>query len=322
MLNGILIVKKERDYTSNDVVAKLRGICRQKKIGHTGTLDPNAEGVLPVCLGNATKLCDMLTDRSKEYVAEITFGITTDTQDIWGQVLTDSGDKWREIPTAEIEAAILSFRGKQLQIPPMYSALKVNGKRLYELARAGVEVERKPREIEIEEIEIMPSAGFAEKETHQAASFLAQPKLCIRVVCSKGTYIRTLCQDIGEKLGCGAAMSSLVRTRVGGFLLENAATLSEIEKIRDTEGLESILIPVDRCFREYPVLKAAKAGERFLKNGNELKYSLLEGDPAGLKDMADGSPFRVYDKAGRFFGVYVVRKEKGVLKPWKMFLPE
>lgn len=322
MLNGILIVKKERGYTSNDVVAKLRGICRQKKIGHTGTLDPNAEGVLPVCLGNATKLCDMLTDRSKEYVAEMTFGITTDTQDIWGQVLTDSGDKWREIPTAEIERAILSFRGKQLQTPPMYSALKVNGKRLYELARAGVEVERKPREIEIEEIEIMPSAGFAGKKTHQAASFLAQPELRIRVVCSKGTYIRTLCQDIGEKLGCGAAMSSLVRTRVGGFLLENAATLSEIEKIRDTEGLESILIPVDRCFREYPSLKTVKAGERFLKNGNELKYSLVEGDRAGLKDAADGSPFRVYDGAGRFFGVYVVRKQNGVLKPWKMFLPE
>lgn len=137
MLNGILIVRKERDYTSNDVVAKMRGICRQKKIGHTGTLDPNAEGVLPVCLGNATKLCDMLTDRNKEYVAEMTLGITTDTQDIWGKILTDSGEKWREIPAQEIERTILSFQGKQLQIPPMYSALKVNGKRLYELARAG-----------------------------------------------------------------------------------------------------------------------------------------------------------------------------------------
>ena len=159
MLNGILIVKKEKDFTSNDVVAKLRGICRQKKIGHTGTLDPNAEGVLPVCLGNATKLCDMLTDRSKEYVAEMTLGITSDTQDIWGRVLSDSGDKWQKIPMEEIERTILSFQGKQMQIPPMYSALKINGKRLYELARAGVEVERKPRQIEIEEIEIMPSAN-------------------------------------------------------------------------------------------------------------------------------------------------------------------
>lgn len=322
MLNGILIVNKERDYTSNDVVARLRGICRQKKIGHTGTLDPNAEGVLPVCLGNATKLCDMLTDRSKEYVAEMTFGITTDTQDIWGKVLTDSGGAWREIPMAEIEKAVLSFRGKQLQIPPMYSALKVNGKRLYELARAGVEVERRPREIEIEEIEIMPSAGSAEKKTHQAASFLAAPKLCIRVVCSRGTYIRTLCQDIGEKLGCGAAMSSLVRTRVGGFLLENAHTLSEIEKIRDAEGLERILIPVDDCFQEYPALKVLQAGEKFLRNGNELKYSMVEEEGSGLKEAVKGSPFRIYDRRGRFFGVYVAAEEKGVLKPWKMFLPE
>lgn len=322
MLNGILIVNKERDYTSNDVVARLRGICRQKKIGHTGTLDPNAEGVLPVCLGNATKLCDMLTDRSKEYVAEMTFGITTDTQDIWGKVLTDSGDTWREIPMAEIEKAVFSFRGKQLQIPPMYSALKVNGKRLYELARAGMEVERRPREIEIEEIEIMSSAGSAEKKTHQAASFLENPRLCIRVVCSKGTYIRTLCQDIGEKLGCGAAMSSLVRTRVGGFLLGNAHTLSEIEKIRDAEGMGRILIPVDGCFQEYPALKVLQAGEKFLKNGNELKYSMVEEEDVCLKGAAKDSCFRMYDRQGRFFGVYAAVKEKGVLKPWKMFLPE
>ena len=169
MLNGILIVNKEKDFTSNDVVAKLRGICRQKKIGHTGTLDPNAEGVLPVCLGNATKLCDMLTDRSKEYVAEMTLGITSDTQDIWGRVLSDSGDKWQKIPMEEIERTILSFQGKQMQTPPMYSALKINGKRLYELARAGVEVERKPRQIEIEEIEIMPSDEPFFRQNQQTA---------------------------------------------------------------------------------------------------------------------------------------------------------
>ena len=226
MLNGILVIRKEQDYTSNDVVAKLRGICRQKKIGHTGTLDPNATGVLPVCLGNATKLCDMLTDRSKEYIAELTLGITTDTQDIWGQVLTDSGEKWRELSEEEIEKTVASFRGKQQQIPPMYSALKVNGKRLYELARAGTVIERKAREIEIEEIELLPPEGCPETMAHRAAYFSILPKLRIRVVCSKGTYIRTICQDTGERLGCGAVMSSLVRTRVGNFRLEDAYTLS------------------------------------------------------------------------------------------------
>lgn len=327
MLNGILVVKKERDYTSNGVVAKLRGICRQRKIGHTGTLDPNAEGVLPVCLGNATKLCDMLTDRNKEYVAEMTLGITTDTQDIWGQVLTDSGETWREIPGEEIERTILSFQGKQFQIPPMYSALKVNGKRLYELARAGVEVERKPREIEIEEIELLPSAGHAEK-ARQAAYFSALPKLRIRVVCSKGTYIRTLCQDIGERLGCGAVMSSLVRTRVGGFLLKDAHTLSELEQIRDAAGLESILIPVDRCFKEYPQGRVSEAGMRLLKNGNALPVSMVEVrdmDGADLLEQSDKreeSPVRIYGADGLFYGVYLLRQGEKTLKVWRMFLPE
>lgn len=322
MLNGILIIRKEREYTSNDVVAKLRGICRQKKIGHTGTLDPNAEGVLPVCLGNATKLCDMLTDRSKEYVAEMTLGITTDTQDIWGRVLTDSGEKWRELTAEEIERAVYSFQGKQMQMPPMYSALKVNGKRLYELARAGVEVERKPREIEIEEIELLPSAGRAEKGAHQAVYFSALPKLRIRVVCSKGTYIRTLCQDIGEKLGCGAVMSGLVRTRVGGFSIDEARTIAEIEEIRDGAGIESVLIPVEACFKEYPAVKVLREGDcRLLENGNKLRFSAVGVSDGSLEKMAEGAPVRVYHRDGAFFGVYLVEKRSGMLKPWKMFLP-
>lgn len=317
MLNGILIVKKERGYTSNDVVAKLRGICRQRKVGHTGTLDPNAEGVLPVCLGNATKLCDMLTDRSKEYVAELTLGRTTDTQDIWGQVLTDSGERWREIPVEEIERTVLSFQGKQSQIPPMYSALKVNGKRLYELARAGLEVERKPREIEIEEIGLLPSAGCTEIGAGQAAYFSALPKLRFFVVCSKGTYIRTLCQDIGEKLGCGAMMSSLVRTRVGKFRLEEAHTLTELEQIRDEGRLPEILIPVDRCFAEYPAAAVGEEGLRFLKNGNELRTGMLK------ETLPEGeSLFRVYGPEGAFYGVYRLQPGGRTLKPWKMFLPE
>ena len=323
MLNGILIIRKEQDYTSNDVVAKLRGICRQKKIGHTGTLDPNATGVLPVCLGNATKLCDMLTDRSKEYIAEMTLGITTDTQDIWGQVLTDSGESWRSLSVKEIESTVFSFQGRQLQIPPMYSALKVNGKRLYELARSGTVVERKAREIEIEEIEILPPEGCPETMADQAACFSMLPKLRIRVVCSKGTYIRTLCQDIGEKLGCGAAMSSLVRTRVGSFRLDKAYTLSEIEKIRDGDGLESVLIPVDACFSEYPAVRVKENGLRLLKNGHELMLSMVETaeEGKGFAEPAEEGPVRVYDRNGVFYGVYLLQKGRKTLKPWKMFLP-
>lgn len=340
MLNGILVIRKETGYTSNDVVAKLRGICRQRKAGHTGTLDPNAEGVLPVCLGNATKLCDLFTDRDKEYVAELTLGITTDTQDIWGRVLTDSGDKWRGIPVEEIERTVLSFRGRQLQTPPMYSALKVNGKRLYELARAGVEVERKPREIEIEEIELLPSAGCGEEGAHRTVYFSTLPRLRMRVACSKGTYIRTLCQDIGEKLGCGAAMSSLTRTRVGRFRLEDAHTLAEVEQFRDADRLPEILIPVDRCFMEYPAFVVGEEGLRFLKNGNELRENLLrkagcdplrERGSAGNPDRweavspveASGESLcRVYGGDGLFYGIYRQQRGQKTWKPWKMFLPE
>ena len=320
MLNGILIIRKERNFTSNDVVAKLRGICRQKKIGHTGTLDPNATGVLPVCLGNATRLCDMLTDRSKEYIAEFTLGLTTDTQDIWGKVLADSGDKWRELSRETIEEAVLSFLGKQMQVPHMYSALKVNGKRLYELARAGTTIERAAREIEIEELELLPPESCPDRGESRAACFLALPKMRIRVVWSKGTYIRTLCQDIGDKLGCGAVMSSLVRTRVGSFYLEDARTLSEVEEIRDKEGIEKILLPVDHCFSAYPAVKAGEEALRFLRNGNELKLSMTEAE-GGFEDMPDKTPCRIYDEEGQFYGVYVLQKGSGRLRPFKMFLP-
>lgn len=318
MLNGILVIRKERGYTSNDVVAKMRGICGQRKIGHTGTLDPNAEGVLPVCLGKATKLCDMLTEQGKEYIAGLTLGITTDTQDIWGQVLTDSGDVWRGLSEKEIRDAVFSFQGKQRQIPPMYSALKVNGRRLYELAREGKIIERTPREIEIEEIELLP-LGCPEIETWQAACFSALPRLRIRVVCSKGTYIRTLCQDIGEKLGCGAVMDSLVRTKASGFRLEEARTLSEVEKLRDAGKLAQILIPIDACFAGYPAAKAGGDGLRLLENGNILQLSMVTGEKTSFTEMPDNSPVRMYDGNGEFYGVYLLQKERKMLKPWKMF---
>ena len=210
MIDGVINVYKEAGFTSHDVVAKLRGILRQKKIGHTGTLDPEAAGVLPVCLGKGTRLCDMLTDKKKTYETVLLLGVSTDTQDTTGTVL-----KEREVTCSseEAEAAVESFLGDQMQIPPMYSALKVNGKKLYELAREGIEVERKPRPVHFYEIEILN---------------MTLPRISLRVTCSKGTYIRTLCHDIGEKLGCGAAMEKLVRTRVDRFSLENSHTLEEI----------------------------------------------------------------------------------------------
>ena len=215
MIHGIVIIHKEKGFTSHDVVAKLRGICGQKKIGHTGTLDPEATGVLPVCLGSGTKLCDMLTDKDKEYVTELLLGVETDTQDMTGTVLARHPVS---VSQEQVREAVLSFGGSYMQVPPMYSALKINGKKLYELAREGKEVERRAREVRIEEIEILQ---------------MQLPVVRLRVVCSKGTYIRTLCADIGQKLGCGGVMESLVRTRVGKFSLEEALTLEQLQELKD-----------------------------------------------------------------------------------------
>ncbi|MDE7205855.1 MAG: tRNA pseudouridine(55) synthase TruB, partial [Lachnospiraceae bacterium] len=233
MINGIMNIYKEAGFTSHDVVAKLRGIVGQRKIGHTGTLDPDAVGVLPVCFGTATKLCDMMTDKSKEYEVCMRLGVTTDTQDMSGTVLCENEVTADE---AAVTSAIMSFVGGYEQIPPMYSALKVNGKRLYELARQGKEIERQPRHVDIPQIRIMevsvPLARFA-------------------VECSKGTYIRALCADIGERLGCGAAMETLKRTRVGTFKIEDAVTLSEVERLMETGDCEKYIIAPDRIFMEY-----------------------------------------------------------------------
>lgn len=250
MINGILNVYKEAGFTSHDVVAKLRGICRQKKIGHTGTLDPEAVGVLPVCLGSGTKLCDMLTDKSKEYEAVLLLGQVTDTQDVTGTVLEE-----HEVTADEEQAveAIRSFVGAYEQIPPMYSALKVNGKRLYELARAGKEVERKGRRVEIHSIEILS---------------VSLPEITFRVACSKGTYIRTLCHDIGQKLGCGGTMKSLKRTRVGIFTIDGTLKLSQLEELAAQGRLEEKVIPVEAMFTELPVLTVKDAFVRLIENGN------------------------------------------------------
>ena len=302
MYNGIMNVYKEAGYTSHDVVARLRGICKMKKIGHTGTLDPEAVGVLPVCLGSGTKLCDMLTDWDKEYIAVLRLGVVTDTQDMTGKILRQCMAGQPEFMEEErIRSAILGFVGEYDQIPPMYSALKVGGKKLYELAREGKEIERNPRKVYIREIEI--------KE-------LDLPRVKMRVVCSKGTYIRTLCHDIGERLGCGGAMESLIRSRVGIFGIEDALTLAQIERLRDESKIADVIISPDNVFSEKRAVIVTEQGRRMAENGNVLRLNQL----TGTDNLAEAEMVRVYDDLGKFYGIYQFENITGVIKPVKMFL--
>lgn len=297
-MDGIINVYKEKGYTSHDVVAKMRGILRMKKIGHTGTLDPQAEGVLPVCLGRGTKLCDMLTDKNKAYRATLLLGRETDTQDTTGKTLAQQPvEDSKEMERAAAET-IESFIGSYGQIPPMYSALKVNGKKLYELARAGKEIDRQPRPVEIFQIRI-------EK--------MELPRVVMYVECSKGTYIRTLCHDIGRKLGCGGCMEDLVRTRSGRFAIEDSLRLSQIEELQGRGELGQYVMPVDHVFEDLPkmVMKAGE-GDKLVHNGNFFG-----------EDLADGNRFssaRVYDSKGQFIGIYGYEEKKKRYQPQKLFL--
>lgn len=297
-MDGIINVYKERGFTSHDVVAKLRGILRQKKIGHTGTLDPEAEGVLPVCLGKATKVCDLLTEKDKTYQAVMRLGVSTDTQDMTGTVLAEGEVKASE---EEIVAAIMSFVGDYDQVPPMYSALKVNGKKLYELAREGKEVERKARRVVIHNIVI---------------DEISLPLVTMTVSCSKGTYIRTLCHDIGEKLGCHGAMQSLLRTKVSVFELEQAKTLREIEEIRDEGRIDEILIHVDELFLHLKKYEAVPGCEKLLYNGNQMPTeSIIPRDVL----PKHGEQVRLYDMHHAFMGIYSFDAGRKQFNPVKIF---
>lgn len=300
MLDGVLNIYKEKGYTSHDVVAKMRGILRQKKIGHTGTLDPDAEGVLPVCLGKGTRLCDMLTDHSKVYRAVLLLGIDTDTQDISGQILEKRPVE--ENPEQVLEV-IKGFIGPYDQIPPMYSALKVDGKRLYELARAGKTVERQARPVVIHDITV---------------ESMELPRVTMMVSCSKGTYIRTLCHDIGEKLGCGGCMEALIRTRVGRFELKDSISLKELEKIRDEERLGEYLVSVEEMFLDQPKASALLEADSLVHNGNPVKTELVNVERD--QRYTDQQLFRMYDSDQQFLGVYRYEEDRKWLKPWKMFL--
>ncbi len=305
-MDGILNVYKERGFTSHDVVAKLRGILKMKKIGHTGTLDPDACGVLPVCLGQATKVCDLLTDKKKTYETVLLLGRVTDTQDVSGTTETEQPVTVSEEQVREV---IASFQGDQIQVPPMYSARKVNGKKLYELAREGQVIEREARPVTFYEISILK---------------MELPRVQLRVTCSKGTYIRTLCHDIGQKLGCGGCMEELLRTEVAPFQLADSLTLSQIEEIRDQGRLEEIICPVERLFAHLPAKKVKGEFSRYLYNGNPLREEWLEPyfeDTAPLSEQSneETKELRIYTEKEQFFGIYIWKKEDACYRVKKIF---
>lgn len=275
MPNGILIVDKPQNWTSMDICAKLRGVFHEKRIGHGGTLDPMATGVLPVFVGRATRAVEFATDSDKEYIAGLQLGVITNTQDIWGEVLEenpvppDAGER--------LQALLPRFTGKIEQIPPMYSAIKINGKKLYELARKGQEVERAARRITIHKLELTGDAPSA------------PDVYSLRILCSKGTYVRTLCHDIGQALGCGGCMASLRRTMACGFSLTQAHPLEEVVGHPDPS---SLLLPVDRLFADRPSLRLKAQGEKKVRNGVSLS----------TPDLKEGE-YRIYGETGDFLAL-------------------
>ncbi len=287
-LNGIIIVNKEKGFTSHDVVNVMRKILKTKKVGHTGTLDPEATGVLPICFGNATKVADMITLSDKEYITELKLGIVTDTQDIWGEVISKNEVL---VTKEEFERAIKSFIGNIKQIPPMYSAIKVNGKKLYEYAREGKEIDRQERDVTVFDIEILEIKNDTAK---------------IKVKCSKGLYVRTLCHDIGQKLGCGACMTSLERTKSSVFTLENAYTLDELKEI----DIEKVIMPTEDVFMHLPLFVA----------NEEIEKRLINGAVSSVK--AEKGLYRIRNTDGKFFCVGKVYFYNGrnVIKSDKLFL--
>jgi len=287
MGSGYIIIDKEADWTSHDVVAKLRGIFHTRTIGHTGTLDPMATGVLVVMVGKATKAGQFLEQDDKVYAAVLKTGIITNTQDTTGEILERRDP---ETDLNRVKAAAQSFIGKTEQIPPMYSAIKINGKKLYELARRGVEVERRPRPVEFYSIDVS-DLGDGEYE--------------LTVHCSKGAYIRTLCHDIGAALGCGGAMSSLRRLRAGSFSLADSITIGELAKIEDPHQM---LKPVDSAFDAWPKLTVTQSQEKKCRCGAQFKV----GQPDGC--------YRVYTQKGKFFMLCTV--ENGIFKNLRGFFDE
>ncbi len=295
-MDGVLIIDKEKGYTSSDVVAKLRGILHQKKIGHAGTLDPDATGVLVVLLGKATKLSTFLMDGKKTYRAVLRLGVVTDTQDMSGTVLSEAAPETDE---ARILDAVCSFEGTYDQLPPMYSAVKVNGRKLYQYARGGKEVERAARPVTIDRIDV---------------EAVDPPFVTFTADCSKGTYIRTLCHDIGEKLGCGAAMAELCRVKSGRFTLADAVTIDGVRPLLEAGALEEKLFGLEAILGDLPSFTCEEAHEKALLNGNRLETGWGAGTPA-----ADGLT-AVRDAHGVIRALYRLNAEDEMLHPEVMLL--
>ena len=278
-MNGILLVDKPQEWTSSDVVAKLRGVLREKRIGHAGTLDPMATGLLVVLVGHCTKASEYAMAHNKEYVAGLRLGVSTDTQDITGTVIKTG--RCRFSPE-DLERVLKNFTGDLQQIPPMYSAIKLKGEKLYSIARRGEEVDRKPRSITVSSIELIGgphvhSAAEAEAAGDPSAFPQNFPEYDLKISCSPGTYIRTLCHDIGEELGCGGCMSSLRRTRIGAYSVEEAYTLQQIIEAAKEGRAEEMILPVDTVFSEYPEITVEGRSEQRLKNGIPVKAELDDG---------------------------------------------
>ena len=302
MINGVINVYKEPGFTSHDVVAKLRGILKQKKIGHMGTLDPNAVGVLPVCLGKATKVCDILSEKDKTYNATLLLGLDTDTQDTSGEVISKAdADSIMELSEDKVFETIKSYIGDYDQIPPMFSAIKIGGEKLYNLARRGEVIERPARHCRIIDITVTK---------------MELPRVDLHVTCSKGTYIRTLCHDIGKDLGVGGCMEKLVRTKVERFSVEDSITLKQIEEFRDNNTLEDYITPVDEMLGNYSKCMVSKGAEKLVYNGNIF----TSGNTFLKMNHEDGQIVRVYTSEGEFIGLYKFNSEKQIYKPVKMFL--
>ncbi len=295
-LNGIICINKPQEFTSFDVVAKMRGITGTKKIGHAGTLDPMATGVLPLFFGCATRACDRMPEDGKRYTADFQLGLETDTYDIWGKILRE---QQASCSRSEIEAVLAGFRGRIEQLPPMFSAVRVNGQRLYELARQGKTIERKPRCVEITSLELLE---FDEE------------RQCGRldIVCSKGTYIRSICHDLGERLGCGGVMTGLVRTQAGIFTLKDCITLEQAQKCAVSGDFSGVLLPVGRLFRSLPAIRLNEVQSKKFCNGlrldiNRVRHQRLPGSHA------------VYDNSGGFLGLAVLDFDKMELVIEKIF---
>ncbi len=295
-MNGIILVNKPKGFTSFDVIAKMRGVLKTRRLGHSGTLDPMATGVLPVFMNKATKACDILTVNEKSYIAKFELGKETDTQDITGTVVNTSDIK---ISKEDVLNKLDLFSGEIEQLPPMYSAVSVGGKRLYDLARQGIEVERDTRKITINKIDLL----FFDEETRQGQLFIS---------CSKGTYIRTIIHDLGISLGCGGIMTDLIRKSSNGFKLEQCYTIEQIQSLKDSDKIEEIIIPVDQVFNIYNKINLNEVQTKMYKNGIKLDIERVILPEATEK-------YRVYSNTNEFLGLALIRESTKELVIYKNF---